>query len=93
MPSFTETFGLVYAEAMSQRLPVIYSKEQGFDNQFLEGEVGYHANARSARDVADAIEKVIANYSKISEATIGHVEKFRWKEIVKQYDEVYKNII
>ena len=40
MPSVTETFGLVYAEAMSQGLPVIYTKGQGFDGQFEEGEGG-----------------------------------------------------
>ena len=44
MPSKTETFGLVYAEAMSQGLPVIYTKGQGFDGQFDEGLVGYHVD-------------------------------------------------
>ena len=29
MPSIIETFGLVYAEAMSQGLPVIYTRGQG----------------------------------------------------------------
>ncbi|MDZ7835042.1 MAG: glycosyltransferase family 4 protein [Alkalibacterium sp.] len=29
MPSYTETFGLVYPEAMSQGLPVIYSEDAG----------------------------------------------------------------
>ena len=37
MPSINETFGLVYAEAMSQGLPVIYTKGQGFDKQFNDG--------------------------------------------------------
>jgi glycosyltransferase involved in cell wall biosynthesis len=55
MPSFTESFGLVYAEAISQGLPVVYSIGQGFDRQFPEGEVGYHADPNSAQSVADAI--------------------------------------
>ena len=46
MPSVTETFGLTYAEAMSQGLPVIYSKNQGFDGQFEEGKVGYHVEQK-----------------------------------------------
>ena len=29
MPSKHETFGLVYAEAMTQGLPVIYTKNEG----------------------------------------------------------------
>lgn len=40
MPSHKETFGLVYAEAMSQGLPIIYTKNQGFDGQFPDGYVG-----------------------------------------------------
>jgi len=39
LPSTTETFGLVYAEAMSQGLPILYSKNEGFDGIFKEGEV------------------------------------------------------
>ena len=31
LASFRETFGIVYAEALSQNLPVIYTREQGFD--------------------------------------------------------------
>src|SRR5699024_683487 len=31
MPSFSEIFLLVYSEAMSQGLPIIYSLDQGFD--------------------------------------------------------------
>ncbi|MED4207262.1 glycosyltransferase family 4 protein, partial [Neobacillus mesonae] len=34
MPSIKESFGLVYAEAMSQGLPVIYTRGQGFDKHF-----------------------------------------------------------
>ena len=70
MPSFTESFGLVYAEAMSQGLPVIYSEGQGFDNQFPEGTVGYHVSAYDATSVADGIEKVINNFSDIISNTI-----------------------
>ena len=38
LPSHAETFGLVYVEAMSQGLPIIY-EGQGFDKQFQDGEV------------------------------------------------------
>lgn len=34
VPSFRESFGLIYAEGMSQGLPAIYSKGQGFDGFF-----------------------------------------------------------
>lgn len=66
MPSHTETFGLVYAEAMTQGLPVVYTKGQGFDGQFPEGSVGYRVDDNSPEDIATAIEKIVKNYSEIS---------------------------
>lgn len=92
MPSFTESFGLVYAEAMSQGLPVIYSEGQGFDNQFPEGTVGYHVSAYDATSVADGIEKVINNFSDIISNTISYSRIFNWKEISEKYDAIYKTI-
>ena len=92
MPSHTETFGLVYAEAMSQGLPVIYTKGQGFDGQFPEGLVGYHVDDQSAEDVADGILKVINEYGEISTRCIDNVEKFRWMTICKTYQSVYGKV-
>ena len=93
MPSFTESFGLVYAEALSQGLPVIYTKGQGFDNQFPEGVVGYHVSAYDAVDVADGIEKVIKNYSNIIPNTVSSAKVFNWTEITSRYDGIYKTIL
>ena len=92
MPSFTESFGLVYAEAMSQGLPVVYSEGQGFDGQFDEGEVGYRACSRSPESVAEAILKVIENYDRIASGTSDKSAKFRWDEIVKEYGIIYNEI-
>ena len=92
MPSHTESFGLVYAEAMSQGLPVVYTKEQGFDGQFPEGEVGYHVSDTDQEDVADGIEKTMARYQEISRACLKNVEKFRWQTICETYRSVYEQI-
>lgn len=89
MPSFTESFGLVYAEAMSQGLPVIYSKGQGFDNQFPEGVVGYHVDSGSPDDVAEGIKRVIENYSDIQKNVVDAARRFNWEEIVNQYSALY----
>lgn len=90
MPSFTESFGLVYAESMSQGLPVIYSKGQGFDRQFDEGSVGYHVDSGSPKDVAEAIKCVIENYDQISSNCIPSSHCFTWEHICKNYSELYK---
>jgi len=93
MPSITETFGLVYAEAMSQGLPVIYTRGQGFDGQFEDGEVGYSVNCFDAEEIADRIEDVINNYDRISNNAINRVEKFDWNVLSKEYIKIYNSYI
>jgi glycosyltransferase involved in cell wall biosynthesis len=92
MASFTESFGLVYAEAMSQNLPVIYTKGQGFDNQFDEGVVGYHVSAKDPEDVAEGIKCIIDNYSEIQKNLVRSAGEFSWTRIVEKYDRIYKAI-
>src|SRR5699024_10841365 len=76
MPSFTETFGLVYAEAMTQGLPVIYSAGQGFDQQFEEGTVGYRVDPNDVNDIAQNIYRIFHERDKISLSCIRQVDKF-----------------
>lgn len=92
MPSHTETFGLVYAEAMSQGLPIIYTKGQGFDGQFEEGLVGYHVNDKNINDIASAIEKIILNYEKLSNNCIIKSNIFKWDNIIGTYYDLYLKI-
>jgi len=92
MPSHTESFGLVYAEAMSQGLPVIYTKGQGFDGQFPEGEVGYHVDDHSKEAVADGIERIVKSYGEISGRCLKNIERFRWMDICETYKSIYREI-
>lgn len=89
MPSLTETFGLVYVEAMSQGLPVIYSKNQGFDGQFEEGIVGYNVENLNYLEIAKRIIDVIGNYEEISKNCIELSNKFDWEKIVMDYYNLY----
>ena len=93
MPSISETFGLVYAEAMSQGLPVIYTRGQGFDGQFKDGIVGYSVNCFDAEEIANRIEDIINNYSVISNNAINKVKKFDWNALVSIYEYIYMNIL
>ncbi len=92
MVSHTESFGLVYAEAMSQGLPVVYSKGQGFDGQFAEGVVGFSADSKSPKDVAEAIEKIVMNYTSISVNASEMFRGFSWDTITKKYAEIYSSV-
>lgn len=93
MPSLTETFGLVYAEALSQGLPVIYTYGQGFDGQFEEGDVGYAVNPHDYNDICEKIISVLENYDAISKRCTTNSVKFDWGIIVKDYINLYKSII
>jgi glycosyltransferase involved in cell wall biosynthesis len=92
LPSVTETFGLVYPEAMSQGLPVIYSKGQGFDGQFKEGEVGYGVNSFDASEIANRIIDILSDYNSISANVRTKINKFTWDSISDQYIYLYHSI-
>lgn len=92
MPSKTETFGLVYAEALSQGMPIIYTKNQGFDKQFPEGYIGYHVNAECAEDIAVSIKNVRGHYPELTKNCTEAIKKFNWTTIGEAYLELYRTI-
>lgn len=58
LPSFRETFGLVYLEALSQNCNVICSKGEGISGVFSESEPSIEfCNPRAPKDIARAIRK------------------------------------
>ena len=95
MVSSPETFGLVYVEALTQKLPIIYAKDQGFDGFYSEGFVGYHAQAGNVIDIQESIEKVINNYNRICDnlLTIDLQATFDWKYIGLKYIKIYNELI
>lgn len=89
MPSFTETFGLVYAEALSQGTPVIYTKGQGFDGWIDEGVCGHAVSPKNVKEIA----KCIATFSQqhCENGCVKSSKIFNWKNIAEKYLEIYKN--
>ncbi len=92
MPSFKESFGLVYAEALSQKLPIIYSERQGFDKVFPESFVGYSVNPKKVTDIEDKMLKIIDNFSQIQMNMNNICSIFDWSIIAKKYFIIYKQI-
>ncbi len=59
LPSISETFGLVYAEALLHGTPLLYSTSTGFDGVFEN--VGVVVNARSVHSIASGIRELLVH--------------------------------
>jgi len=93
MPSFYESFGRVYAEAMTQGLPVIYSKGQGFDGFFEDGDIGYSVPSKDVDYIAKSIIKIIDNYTSISQRCLEYCHRFDWNNISKEFADFYEESV
>lgn len=90
MPSLSETFGLTYLEAISQNVPVIYTKNEGFDGHFPLGKVGYSVEAKNIEDIAKKIMMILENYSQFENISY-LVKDFEWNKISLQYKKIYED--
>ncbi len=106
VPSYSETFGLVYLEALSAGLPVIgYAPVleeirnvlglSGVENAFV---TGFNPNEQTANELSLLISEVLAN-SAIKSAQLKNAvmrkvrEKFGWNELGAQYRQLYKKVL
>jgi glycosyltransferase involved in cell wall biosynthesis len=89
LPSKSETFGLVYIEAMSQGLPVIYTKGQGIDGLF-ESQVGYGIDPEDIQGIIEAIGKIYNNYQILSKNAINQAKRLTASNIAKRYIDVWE---
>lgn len=92
MPSRYETFGLVYIEALSQGLPIIYTLGQGVSGYFEDGTVGYGVKPNNIGDIAEKIELIMNNFDSMSLDAPKFAKAFSWDSISKEYICIYKNL-
>ena len=92
MVSHNETFGLVYIEAISQCLPLVYTEGQGIDGYFENGEFGYCSSSNNIDSISEAILKTITNFPDgLVFAEENPIKRFSWESIANIYKEkVYK---
>lgn len=91
MPSINETFGLVYLEALSQNLPVLYTKGQGIDGLF-DDTVGVAVNPLSVTEIKEALRAMLQNTEQYSNKSIDF-NAFKWTTIAKRYREYYRELL
>ena len=92
VPSSAETFGMVYLEAMSQGVPVLYTRGQGFDGQFDEGEVGYSVACGDIGEQAARIADLCEDYETRSARCIERSKAYAWPNVAARWAQFYANI-
>lgn len=93
MPSKFETFGLAYIEAMTQGLPVVFTKNQGIDGYFEAGEIGVAVENNNIENLILGINEILNNYNFMSNNCLKHSRLFSWDKISLQYLKLYKTLI
>ena len=90
MASHSETFGLVYVEALSQGLPVLYTKGQGIDGVFEEN-IGEAVVSTSQKSLLSGLNKLINTYAtyQLDETDL---DRFSWNNIAHSYLNIYFSI-
>ena len=92
VPSSAETFGMVYLEAMSQGVPVLYTKGQGFDGQFPEGEVGFAVPCGDVQAQEKALKQAVQGYAERSKRCVESASRYAWPRVAGMWMELYQEI-
>lgn len=91
MVSHHETFGLVYIEALSQGLPILFSRGQGIDGTFRE-KVGFAVDPSSVADIGRGLERLLDHAAECELRQLSF-DRFRWQAIAARYLSIYTAII
>lgn len=88
-----EPLGLVILEAMATKTPVVVTRKGGIPVAVKDGVNGVYVKARNARDIADKVNKLLANDAmreKLGEkARQTIIDKFTWEEIAHKFELMY----
>lgn len=97
LPSWQETFGLVYLEAMLNEKPVIGCKGQGFDGIIRNYFNGFLAEPLNPESIVNIIEYIIGHPTEVKKIGINArktVEKdFAFDKIANKIDAIYKKLL
>lgn len=91
MPSWSETFGLVYIEALTQNDRLLYSKNDAIDG--LIDNVGVAVDPYSVNSIAEGLKRLLLDYDKVDGNKNVDFSLFNWNCIANRYFDIYKSII
>lgn len=89
MPSFRETFGVVYLEALSQGVPVVHTRGQGVDGLLPDRVVSEGVDPASPASIAQAIARSADRRMQVWERCVQEAARFSWSEVARRYCAMY----
>lgn len=92
MPSYFETFGRVYLEAMAMGIPIICARNSGIYGLFKDQEEGLAVDHTSVPAIAEALEALITDEQKRKEMGSNGkklVEQYTWENVIKSLAAIY----
>jgi D-inositol-3-phosphate glycosyltransferase len=95
VPSRSESFGLVAAEAQASGLPVIAANVGGLAFAVADGESGYLIDGWNPQDYAEAALEVIGDRelaSRFGKGAVEFSEQFSWEATTDRLLELYDGI-
>ncbi|MCP4964311.1 MAG: glycosyltransferase [bacterium] len=95
MPSRSESFGLVAAEAQSCGVPVIAAAVGGLPYIIEDGTSGLLVSGHEPADYANALDRVLDDpffAAELSAGAVAHSERFSWDVTVSRMLELYEGI-
>lgn len=90
MPSFRETFGVAYIEALSQGLPIVHTRGQGVDGYFPRQTVAEPADAGDVLSVRNAVSALAARLDAVRPQCVEAARAFAWPLIAQKYADLYR---
>ncbi|HHU56162.1 MAG TPA: glycosyltransferase family 4 protein [Acholeplasmataceae bacterium] len=96
LPSYKETFGLVYLEAMAHGIITIGCFGQGFDGIIKDYENGFLAEPQDPKSIAAILEYILDNPLIAKEIGIrGKItsQEFTFEKIANKLDSIYSEVL
>lgn len=95
LPSWQETFGLVYLEAMGSKVPVVGCFDQGFDGIIIDRKNGYLAPMHDVNALVNIMDKILKKPEDIEDVVLNArntvINEYTFKKIAGKLDEIYVN--
>lgn len=98
MPSKSESYGLVYVEALFSGVPVLFNAKRGISGYYDPAQIGYGADAGSVHDIAKGMEYLLDHEAELKDGIAkmqagGGFDRLRKGEILRTYKSVIDRVL